>query len=112
MRCDVANAEELAGIVPAAVEAFGGLSLCVNCAGVARVVDFLSLERAEFERVLAINLPAPFQLGPEGGFGQRRAADIAQADEQHGGSGGHAQLPVTWSIDRGAARWFGMLANI
>jgi glucose 1-dehydrogenase len=62
-RCDVANAEDLARIVPAAVEAFGDLSVCVNCAGVARVTDFLTLERAEFERVLAINLTAPFQLG-------------------------------------------------
>jgi NAD(P)-dependent dehydrogenase (short-subunit alcohol dehydrogenase family) len=62
-RCDVANAEELARLVPAAVEAFGDLSLCVNCAGVAGVVDFLSLDRGEFERVLAINLTAPFQLG-------------------------------------------------
>lgn len=62
-RCDVANAEELSGIVPAALEAFGELSICVNCAGVARVVDFLTLERKEFEQVLAINLTAPFQLG-------------------------------------------------
>jgi NAD(P)-dependent dehydrogenase (short-subunit alcohol dehydrogenase family) len=62
-RCDVADAEELARIVPTAVEAFGDLFICVNCAGVARVVDFLSLERGEFERVLAINLTAPFQLG-------------------------------------------------
>jgi NAD(P)-dependent dehydrogenase (short-subunit alcohol dehydrogenase family) len=58
-----ADAEDLARIVPAAVEAFGDLTICINCAGVAQVVDFLTLERGEFERVLAINLTAPFQLG-------------------------------------------------
>jgi glucose 1-dehydrogenase len=62
-RCDIADAEDLARIVPTAVEAFGDLTICVNCAGVAQVVDFLTLERGEFERVLAINLTAPFQLG-------------------------------------------------
>jgi NAD(P)-dependent dehydrogenase (short-subunit alcohol dehydrogenase family) len=35
-----------------------------RASSVARVVDFLSLDRSEFEHVLSINLTAPFQLGP------------------------------------------------
>jgi glucose 1-dehydrogenase len=60
---DLADASAVERIVPAALEAFGDVNVCVNCAGVARIVDFTTLERAEFERVLSINLTAPFQLG-------------------------------------------------
>src|SRR5262245_23433940 len=59
---DLAQSSAIEGIVPAAIEAFGDVHICVNCAGVARIVDFIALERAEFERVLGINLTAPFQL--------------------------------------------------
>lgn len=62
LACDLSQTAEIERIVPAAVAAFGDVHVCVNCAGIARVVDFLRLERAEFERVLAINLTAPFQL--------------------------------------------------
>jgi len=61
--CDLAQSREVERIVTAAVEAFGDVDICVNCAGVARIVEFVALERAEFERVLSINLTAPFQLG-------------------------------------------------
>ena len=61
--CDLADASAVDRIVPAALEAFGDVDVCVNCAGVARIVDFTTLERAEFERVLSVNLTAPFQLG-------------------------------------------------
>jgi len=60
---DLADASAVERIVPAVLEAFGDVDVCVNCAGVARIVDFTTLERAEFERVLSINLTAPFQLG-------------------------------------------------
>ena len=60
---DLADAAAIERIVPAALAAFGDVDVCVNCAGVARIVDFTTLERAEFERVLSINLTAPFQLG-------------------------------------------------
>jgi len=63
LTCDLADSGDLARIVPATVDAFGDLDICVNCAGVARIVDFLSLERSEFEQVLAVNLVAAFQLG-------------------------------------------------
>jgi NAD(P)-dependent dehydrogenase (short-subunit alcohol dehydrogenase family) len=59
---DLGEAAAIERIVPAAIEAFGDVHICVNCAGVARIVDFLALERAEFERVLGVNLTAPFQL--------------------------------------------------
>ena len=61
--CDLVDASAIERIVPTAVDAFGDVDVCVNCAGVARIVDFTALERTEFERVLSINLTAPFQLG-------------------------------------------------
>ena len=63
LACDLGLARDIERIVPAAIEAFGDVHICVNCAGVARIVEFLALERAELERVLAVNLTAPFQLG-------------------------------------------------
>ena len=60
---DLADASAIERIVPATLEAFGDVNVCVNCAGVAGIIDFTTLERAEFERVLSINLTAPFQLG-------------------------------------------------
>lgn len=60
--CDLANATEVDAVVPAAITAVGTLDILVNCAGVARMQDFLALERAAFESVLAINLTAPFVL--------------------------------------------------
>lgn len=60
--CDLANASEIDSILPAVLAAFGDLDICVNCAGVSPVVDFLTLQRSAFEQVIAINLTATFQL--------------------------------------------------
>lgn len=59
---DLARKGEVEGILPAVIAAFGDVDTCVNCAGVARMKEFLELERGEFEAVLAINLTAPFVL--------------------------------------------------
>ena len=50
------------GIVAAAVAAFGGVDVLVNNAGVVSRADLLDLSADEFDRVLGINLRAPFLL--------------------------------------------------
>jgi len=78
--CDLSDGRALETLVPATLAEFGDLHICVNCAGVARTVNFLELERAEFERVLSINLTAPFQLG--------------QASARHMSASGHGGVII------------------
>jgi NAD(P)-dependent dehydrogenase (short-subunit alcohol dehydrogenase family) len=58
---DFADHDAVRGLVPAAA-AFGPLSLLVNNAGEFEPDEIGSLERARFERTLAINLAAPLFL--------------------------------------------------
>ena len=58
---DLADAAGVAGIVPAAA-AFAPLSLLVNCASEFEPDDLATLERARFERTMAVNLAAPLFL--------------------------------------------------
>ena len=78
LACDLTLGSAIETIVPTALAAFGDLHLCVNCAGVAPVVDFLTLERSAFERVLAINLTATFQLA--------QASARCMVERGHGGA--------------------------
>ncbi len=57
--------------------------------------------------------PDPGDLDPEGGFGQRRAANIAEADEQDGGLGGHGLRSSVFGerCDRSRARAWTMLVS-
>jgi len=59
---DLSRPEAIAGVVAAAVDSQGGVDILVNNAGVAPMHDFFELTQAEFERVMAINLRAPFLL--------------------------------------------------
>jgi 3-oxoacyl-[acyl-carrier protein] reductase len=56
---DVALAEDVARMVEAA-EAFGGLDLLVNNAGIFPRVDFLEMTEAQWDRVLDVNLRGAF----------------------------------------------------
>ena len=58
---DLADHEAVRGLVPAA-SAFGPLTLLVNNAGEFEPDEIESLERARFERTLAVNLAAPLFL--------------------------------------------------
>ncbi len=58
---DLANAEAVRGLVPAAA-AFGPLTLLVNSAAEFEPDEIQTLERARFERTLAVNLAAPLFL--------------------------------------------------
>jgi NAD(P)-dependent dehydrogenase (short-subunit alcohol dehydrogenase family) len=58
---DLTNADALRGLMPAAA-AFGPLTLLVNNASQFDEDEIASLERARFERILAVNLTAPVLL--------------------------------------------------
>jgi NAD(P)-dependent dehydrogenase (short-subunit alcohol dehydrogenase family) len=58
---DLADAQALRGLIPAAV-AFGPLALLVNSAAEFEPDEIGTLERARFERTLAVNLAAPLFL--------------------------------------------------
>src|SRR3954454_9566322 len=59
VRADVTNARDVAAIVAAAVERFGGLDVLVNNAGMGHVPQPLeSLPEDDFDRILAVNVKA------------------------------------------------------
>ena len=57
---DVSQEADVAAMVGRAVEAFGGIDLLVNNAGIVRSGSLQSLEAADFERVTAVNYTAFF----------------------------------------------------
>ena len=60
---DVSKKATAAALVDAAVEAFGAVDILVNNAGVTHAAEFLDLDEADFDRVLAINLKSMFLCG-------------------------------------------------
>ncbi|MGE0313014.1 MAG: SDR family NAD(P)-dependent oxidoreductase [Lautropia sp.] len=52
-----------AAIVDAAVDAFGGLDVVVNNAGIIHQADFVDFPEDVFDRVQRVNLKAPFLIG-------------------------------------------------
>ena len=50
-------------LVDAAVGAFGRLDILVNNAGITHAAEFLDLDEADFDRVLAVNLKSMFLCG-------------------------------------------------
>ena len=72
---DVTRPEQLAAAVEVAAE-FGALTTMVNCAGVFRREDFLSVTEADYEQMFAVNVRGTF-------FGCQAAA---RAMREHGGS--------------------------
>ncbi len=59
---DLSRVEAIPGIVQAAVEALGGVDVLVNNAGILGTADFFELTAEGFDRVIAVNLRAPFLL--------------------------------------------------
>ena len=63
VHCDVSRREEVTHAVAEAVAAFGRLDILVANAGIVHAADFLDLEEADFDRVLAVNLKGVFLAG-------------------------------------------------
>lgn len=58
-RADVSERAGIEGMVADCVAAFGGVDILVNNAGIAPKADILTIDDAQLERVLAVNLKAP-----------------------------------------------------
>ena len=63
VRCDVSRKVEMDAAVAAAVKAYGRLDILVANAGIVHAAEFLDLEEADFDRVLAVNLKGMFLAG-------------------------------------------------
>ncbi len=60
--CDVSHPEAVNAMLAAAVKSFGGIDIAVNNAGIIDSADFLDLDLADFDRVLAVNLRGAFMV--------------------------------------------------
>ena len=63
VKCDVSRKKEVDAAVAAAVATFGRLDILVSNAGIVHAAEFLDLEEADFDRVLAVNLKGMFLAG-------------------------------------------------
>lgn len=61
--CDVSRKAEVEAAVASAVNEFGRLDILVANAGIVHAAEFLDLEEADFDRVLAVNLKGIFLAG-------------------------------------------------
>jgi NAD(P)-dependent dehydrogenase (short-subunit alcohol dehydrogenase family) len=60
MACDVSSPDDVARLVEAAEDALGGVDVLINNAGTARRDQFLDLDLADWDRILAVNLRGMF----------------------------------------------------
>jgi len=61
--CDVTRKADVVAAVDAACEAFGRIDVLVANAGIVHAADFLDIEEADFDRVIAVNLKGIFLAG-------------------------------------------------
>ena len=63
VRADVSRREQVAAMVEATMEGFGGVDILVNNAGVETLVPLLDLEESEWDRIVDTNLKGAFLCG-------------------------------------------------
>jgi len=63
VRCDVSKKADVDAAVAIAVQRFGRLDILVANAGIVHAAEFLDIEEADFDRVLAVNLKGVFLAG-------------------------------------------------
>lgn len=62
---DLSAAESCAMVVGKTVDAFGGIDLLVNCAGLSQAGSFTEVTPEQWDRIFAVNAKAPFFLCKE-----------------------------------------------
>ena len=77
---DVRDREAVDQAVAAAVRQFGRLDILLDCAGISHRGNFLDLDTATWERIIAVNLTGMFHLG--------QAAARQMVQQANGGPGG------------------------
>lgn len=92
VRIDVTAEGDAARLAAAAVDAFGGLDIHVNNAGISTTRLFLETSRADLERILQVNLVGAFLCAQAAarimvGRGYGRIINIASLSGQRGGVG-------------------------
>lgn len=63
VHCDVSDRLDVRNLVAKTVEAFGEIDVLVANAGIVHTADFLEIEEADFDRVIAVNLKGVFLIG-------------------------------------------------
>ncbi len=103
VQCDVTDKDDIIAAVDAA-EAYGGVDVMVNNAGIFRAEEFLEVTEAEFERLIDINVKGTFfgiqvagkRMRDDGGGAIINLSSVAGLE----GSG----LYVTYCTSKGAIR--------
>lgn len=62
VQCDVTSSEDREALIVRALEAFGGIDVLVNNAGIVSRCEFMEIREEEFDNVMATNVKAPYFL--------------------------------------------------
>jgi 3-oxoacyl-[acyl-carrier protein] reductase len=94
VQCDLADAQSVESLLPAAENAMGGLDILVNNAGVTRDNLLLRMKDEEWETVIAVNLTAAFRLSRAAvkGMMRRRSGRIVNIGSVVGATGNPGQV--------------------
>ena len=87
---DVTSQEDCRAAVDHAVDAFGGLDILVNCAGIIRRADVVHLEEDDWDLVMAVNVKSVYLMA-------RQAVPVMVA----GGGGVVVNLGSGWGLKGG-----------
>lgn len=61
--CDAGDKGQVDALIQAAVDAYGGVDICVANAGIIHTAEFLDITEEDFDRVLRVNLKGVFLTG-------------------------------------------------
>ena len=64
-QCDISADGTPKAVIEDCVRQLGGIDILVNCAGICKLNDVLSFDRADWDPMIAINLTAAFELSHE-----------------------------------------------
>lgn len=65
VHCDVSDRLDVRNLIAKTVEAYGEIDVLVANAGIVHTADFLTIEEADFDRVIAVNLKGVFLVSQQ-----------------------------------------------